>query len=135
MSLTQSKLAIIQKKITGALSIDRHQLTQEFKHIRSHKKIGKLADRQLDSFIKSLNRFCQKRDARLSAIPFVQYQNNLPIAERRDEIKKAILDNQVIIIAGETGSGKTTQLPQICLALGRGSNGIIGHTQPRRIAA
>ncbi|MDC1093956.1 helicase-related protein, partial [Porticoccus sp.] len=135
MSLTQSKLAIIQKKITGALSIDRHQLTQEFKNIRSHKKIGKLADRQLDGFIKRLNRSCQKRDARLSAIPFVQYQNNLPIAERRDEIKKAILDNQVIIIAGETGSGKTTQLPKICLELGRGSNGIIGHTQPRRIAA
>ena len=135
MSLTQSKLAIIQKKITGALSIDRHQLTQEFKNIRSHKKSGQLADRQLDGFIKRLNRSCQKRDARLSAIPFVQYQNNLPIAERRDEIKKAILDNQVIIIAGETGSGKTTQLPKICLELGRGSNGIIGHTQPRRIAA
>jgi ATP-dependent helicase HrpA len=135
MSLTKSKLAIIQKKISGALSIDRHQLTHEFKNIRSRKKSEQLADRQLEDFIKRLNRSCQKRDARLSAIPLVQYQDNLPIVERRDEIKKAILENQVIIIAGETGSGKTTQLPKICLELGRGSHGIIGHTQPRRIAA
>ena len=94
MSLTKSKLAIIQKKISGALSIDRHQLTHEFKNIRSRKNSEQLADRQLEGFIKRLNRSCQKRDARLSATPLVQYQDNLPIAERRDEIKKAILENE-----------------------------------------
>ena len=60
---------------------------------------------------------------------------DLPVSARREEILKLITENQVIVIAGETGSGKTTQLPKMCLELGRGVNGLIGHTQPRRIAA
>jgi ATP-dependent helicase HrpA len=65
----------------------------------------------------------------------ISYPAALPISQRKDEIAAAIRDNQVIIVAGETGSGKTTQLPKICLELGRGVTGQIGHTQPRRIAA
>jgi len=65
----------------------------------------------------------------------ISYPAALPISQRKDEIAAAIRDNQVIIVAGETGSGKTTQLPKICLELGRGVAGQIGHTQPRRIAA
>jgi ATP-dependent RNA helicase HrpA len=63
------------------------------------------------------------------------YPPGLPVSQRRDEIAAAIRDNQVVIVAGETGSGKTTQLPKVCLELGRGVSGQIGHTQPRRIAA
>ena len=63
------------------------------------------------------------------------YPQELPVSQRRDDIAAAIREHQVVIIAGETGSGKTTQLPKICLELGRGSKGMIGHTQPRRIAA
>src|SRR5215813_13434113 len=69
------------------------------------------------------------------AVPVVSYPPDLPVSQRKDEIAAAIRDHQVIIVAGETGSGKTTQLPKICLALGRGVAGQIGHTQPRRIAA
>uniref|UniRef100_UPI00257DF521 ATP-dependent RNA helicase HrpA n=1 Tax=Pseudomonas sp. UBA2522 TaxID=1947309 RepID=UPI00257DF521 len=65
----------------------------------------------------------------------VSYDDSLPIDANRDEIKKALAEHQVLVIAGETGSGKTTQLPKICLELGRGSHGLIAHTQPRRIAA
>src|SRR5258706_13649069 len=65
----------------------------------------------------------------------VSYPPELPVSQRKDEIAAAIRDNQVVIVAGETGSGKTTQLPKICLELGRGVSGQIGHTQPRRIAA
>ncbi|MDG5486258.1 ATP-dependent RNA helicase HrpA [Mycolicibacterium gadium] len=72
--------------------------------------------------------------ARLAAVPAITYPD-LPVSERRDEIAKAITDHQVVIVAGETGSGKTTQLPKICLELGRGIRGTIGHTQPRRLAA
>src|SRR5450631_4051243 len=72
---------------------------------------------------------------RLAAMPKVTYPDDLPVAARRDDIAAAIRDNQVVIVAGETGSGKTTQLPKICLELGRGIEGLIGHTQPRRIAA
>lgn len=65
----------------------------------------------------------------------ISYPPELPVSERREEIAAAIRDHQVVIVAGETGSGKTTQLPKICLELGRGRDGVIGHTQPRRIAA
>src|SRR5216684_846136 len=69
------------------------------------------------------------------AVPVVAYPPDLPVSQRKDEIAAAIRDHQVVIVAGETGSGKTTQLPKICLELGRGVGGQIGHTQPRRIAA
>ena len=71
---------------------------------------------------------------RVAAVPAIEYPP-LPVSERRDEIAHAIRDNQVVVVAGETGSGKTTQLPKICLELGRGISGTIGHTQPRRLAA
>ncbi len=67
--------------------------------------------------------------------PVITYPPELPVSQRRDEIAAAIAAHQVVIVAGETGSGKTTQLPKICLDLGRGRSGLIGHTQPRRIAA
>ena len=69
------------------------------------------------------------------AIPAITYPEQLPVSDRRDDIAEAIKNNQVVIIAGETGSGKTTQIPKICLDLGRGRRGLIGHTQPRRLAA
>ncbi|MDP9376504.1 MAG: ATP-dependent RNA helicase HrpA [Actinomycetota bacterium] len=72
---------------------------------------------------------------RRSAVPAVAYPPELPISERREELLTAIRDNQVVVVAGETGSGKTTQLPKLCLELGRGVRGGIAHTQPRRIAA
>jgi ATP-dependent RNA helicase HrpA len=68
-------------------------------------------------------------------VPRISYPPELPVSQRRDEIAKAIRDHQVVVVAGETGSGKTTQLPKICLELGRGVRGMIGHTQPRRLAA
>ncbi|MGZ5417312.1 MAG: ATP-dependent RNA helicase HrpA [Nocardioides sp.] len=73
--------------------------------------------------------------ARQALVPTVHYPEELPVSQRRDDIAAAIRDHQVVIVAGETGSGKTTQLPKICLELGRGVHGMIGHTQPRRIAA
>ncbi|MCB1705958.1 MAG: ATP-dependent RNA helicase HrpA [Halioglobus sp.] len=68
-------------------------------------------------------------------VPAITYPEELPMSESRDEIARAINANQVVIVAGETGSGKTTQLPKICLELGRGATSLIGHTQPRRLAA
>ncbi len=72
---------------------------------------------------------------RLANLPKPVYQENLPVVERREEITRAIREHQVVIVCGETGSGKTTQLPKMCLELERGVLGMIGHTQPRRIAA
>ena len=72
---------------------------------------------------------------RAASLPAITYPAQLPVSARQEEIAAAILANQVVIVAGETGSGKTTQIPKICLDLGRGVNAMIGHTQPRRIAA
>ena len=77
----------------------------------------------------------QRVTRRRAAVPVITYPAELPVSQRKDDLLAAIRDHQVVIVAGETGSGKTTQLPKICLELGRGITGQIGHTQPRRIAA
>jgi ATP-dependent helicase HrpA len=77
----------------------------------------------------------EMRERRERERPAVRYPEELPVSARREEIAAAIRENQVVVVCGETGSGKTTQLPKICLEMGRGVAGMIGHTQPRRIAA
>ncbi|MGD7339720.1 ATP-dependent RNA helicase HrpA, partial [Ralstonia pseudosolanacearum] len=81
----------------------------------------------------------EARRARANAVPPISFPEALPVSARRDEIARAVAAHQVVIVSGETGSGKTTQLPKICLSIGRGigagGTGLIGHTQPRRIAA
>ncbi|WP_409485664.1 ATP-dependent RNA helicase HrpA [Arsenicicoccus dermatophilus] len=77
----------------------------------------------------------ERHARRRALVPEITYPEHLPVVARKDDIAAAIRDHQVVVIAGETGSGKTTQIPKICLELGRGIHGTIGHTQPRRIAA
>ncbi|MEV5399507.1 ATP-dependent RNA helicase HrpA [Streptomyces cellulosae] len=77
----------------------------------------------------------ERMTARRGRVPEVRYPEQLPVSQKKDAIAEAIRDHQVVIVAGETGSGKTTQIPKICMELGRGVRGMIGHTQPRRIAA
>jgi ATP-dependent helicase HrpA len=89
----------------------------------------------LNPFLVDLARAEARLALRLANLPKPTFDLDLPILERRDEIAAAIAAHQVVVICGETGSGKTTQLPKICLSLGRGTRGLIGHTQPRRIAA
>jgi ATP-dependent helicase HrpA len=83
----------------------------------------------------ALSPSAQRRLARIQQLSNIEYPADLPVVARRDELAQAIEKNQVVIVCGETGSGKTTQLPKICLSLGRGVLGVIGHTQPRRVAA
>jgi ATP-dependent helicase HrpA len=102
--------------------------------------LGKVRDQavrraRLDELAAEVDRAAQRVERRRAAMPTITYPDELPVSQRREEIKKAIAGHQVVIVAGETGSGKTTQLPKICLELGRGVRGLIGHTQPRRIAA
>ena len=92
-------------------------------------------DKELKSLADEMNASAEQAQKRRQSIPKISYPSELPVSERRSEIAKLIRDNQVIVLCGETGSGKSTQLPKICLELGRGIFGTIGHTQPRRIAA
>jgi len=104
--------------------------------IRRINKMSELADinKQLDSIELKVSESIALAAARRVSMPVIRYPD-LPVSEHKDEIGRAIEANQVVIVAGETGSGKTTQIPKICLELGRGVKGIIGHTQPRRLAA
>ena len=83
----------------------------------------------------AIARSVERRQSRAARRPAIDYPPDLPVAQRAPDIAQAIREHQVVIVCGETGSGKTTQLPKICLAIGRGERGLIGHTQPRRIAA
>ena len=113
--------------IKQTLSRDRHYLQQAFK--RPEKFGG------LDAVQQKYQRSHERYSARLATLPTPTYSGDLPVHEKLTELKQAIAQHQVVIIAGETGSGKTTQIPKICLELGRGVAGLIGHTQPRRLAA
>lgn len=77
----------------------------------------------------------ERLERRRAAVPALHFPESLPVTRRKDDIAAALRSSQVVVVAGETGSGKTTQIPKICLELGRGVAGMIGHTQPRRLAA
>ncbi|MYS33756.1 ATP-dependent helicase HrpA [Streptomyces sp. KhCrAH-43] len=89
----------------------------------------------LDEIAAQADKAAGRLEQRAGRVPAVTYPEQLPVSQKKDEILEAIRDHQVVIVAGETGSGKTTQIPKICMELGRGVRGMIGHTQPRRIAA
>ena len=114
---------------------DRFRLQSRLRQIEAESLKG----RDVASRIKSLEREVavsyQKVEARRKNFPTLTFDDSLPINERRREIAEIIRENQVAVICGETGSGKSTQIPKICLEIGRGLYGMIGHTQPRRIAA
>jgi ATP-dependent helicase HrpA len=90
---------------------------------------------EIDALRRDIEASAGKRSARAARVPEIKLDESLPITAKADEIVRLIRDNQVVVLAGETGSGKTTQLPKLCLAAGRGTAGLIGCTQPRRIAA
>ena len=114
---------------------DQFRLKRELQRLRSAKLADKDNQAALESLREKLDRSIAKRRSREENLPETNIDSTLPIFERRDEIIETIQKNQVVIISGETGSGKSTQLPLMCLQAGFGTGGIIGHTQPRRIAA
>ncbi len=128
-------LTPLEKLIPLALRKDQHRLRRSLDRLRADHKAGKDIKRPLEELQIRLDESVAARTARAASVPELEYPGDLPVSERKDDILKAILENQVVIICGETGSGKTTQLPKICLEAGRGVAGYIGHTQPRRIAA
>lgn len=118
-----------------AMPRDRESLRRLRRSIRQAQKRSKPFDRNQRRFETLLAESVAVREKRVAGVPRVQFDQGLPIDERREEIAAAIQESSVVIVCGETGSGKSTQLPKICLAAGRGVEGVIGHTQPRRIAA
>jgi len=115
LSADRPRLRALQRRLRQAPTAERPRLQQEFDALRARSREALALRRQ--------------------ALPRPTFPAELPVSQKRDDIAAAIEASQVIIVCGETGSGKTTQLPKICLALGRGVAGLIGHTQPRRLAA
>jgi len=128
--MTDHAIDTLLQNLDHAMIADRHRLRRQLHELRKRPDEAKLAQ-----WVEKVQASCAQVTARQESVPRIRYDDSLPIAAKRDEIKKALAENQVLVIAGETGSGKTTQLPKICLELGRGSHGLIAHTQPRRIAA
>ncbi|MFD0929888.1 ATP-dependent RNA helicase HrpA [Methylophilus glucosoxydans] len=114
---------------------DRFPLKRRLQQLRDALKQNKPVDKALVELAHKVQASQQRLQARQAALPRPDYPPELPVSGKKDEIAAAIAKHQVVIVCGETGSGKTTQLPKICLELGRGVSGLIGHTQPRRIAA
>src|SRR5215470_12467412 len=127
-------LAELRARLPGLMPRDRRRLSRRLDGAAALRDPG-ARDAAFGQVIAELEAAAARVEARRQAVPAVSYPPDLPVSQRKDEIAAAIRDHQVVIVAGETGSGKTTQLPKICLELGRGVAGQIGHTQPRRIAA
>ena len=134
----------LETALQTCMLADKHTLRRKLRDVADlQKSLQQLLDenaklklqRLLGEIAQKVRISQAKYAARLANLPKPEYALELPVSARRDEIAAAIMDNQVVILCGETGSGKTTQLPKICLELGRGVAGLIGHTQPRRIAA
>jgi ATP-dependent helicase HrpA len=152
---SQISLHRVQRKLAKVFLLDREplrrrlvRLQQEFEKLAQEQAdsasqpIGKVEDSALENWRQKLRELSDDCDAstekveqRRKSFPKITYDVNLPVSERGDELKKLIAENQVVVVCGETGSGKSTQLPKICLELGLGARGLIGHTQPRRLAA
>ncbi|HEY8385574.1 MAG TPA: ATP-dependent RNA helicase HrpA, partial [Porticoccaceae bacterium] len=114
---------------------DRHGFERQWRSIAQRQRQGKPVDKSMARLMEAVEQSRQQVARRRATVPVITYPEDLPIAQKRDDIIAALEKSQVVVVAGETGSGKTTQLPKICLELGRGITGMIGHTQPRRIAA
>ncbi|MET0452479.1 MAG: ATP-dependent RNA helicase HrpA [Mycobacterium sp.] len=125
---SRDELRELRARLDGLTLRDADRLRRRLRDLRGNgpSALGKLAEQftAAEALVAT----------RMAAVPTITYPD-LPVSELRGDIAKAISEHQVVIVAGETGSGKTTQLPKICLELGRGIRGTIGHTQPRRLAA
>jgi ATP-dependent helicase HrpA len=124
----------LSAEIPRAMLADQHRLLSRLRGVERVAS-SRQVDEPLAKLAGDVRRSVARRQQRLAGLPKPTYPDELPVVQRRGEIARAIAENQVLVLAGETGSGKTTQLPKICLELGRGVAGMIAHTQPRRIAA
>src|SRR5688572_12945032 len=132
--VVNSSFSALSARLPGLMARDQDRLRRQLDRARGLK--DRAAQKAiLDEVAAAVEAAEQKIANRRAGAPVPRYPAGLPVSERKDEIARVIAGHQVVIVAGETGSGKSTQLPKICLEAGRGVRGMIGHTQPRRLAA
>jgi len=128
-------LKALRPRIDQAFGPERPGLRKRLAGLERRAHAGKPFDKGLEKLERDLALACQRAEARAASLPTPTYDPDLPVNQRLDDLREVIRDNQVVVICGATGSGKSTQIPKICMELGRGVHGWIGHTQPRRLAA
>ncbi|TYK42781.1 ATP-dependent RNA helicase HrpA [Actinomadura decatromicini] len=130
----RTPLADLRARLPQLMLRDQHRLRRRIDGARKMSDAARRAAvfAEIAADVDAAERRVERRRA---AVPAISYPEQLPVSQKKDDILAAIRDHQVVIVAGETGSGKTTQIPKICLELGRGVLGSVGHTQPRRLAA
>ena len=135
MCQDQNKIHQLFQQLSDCMLVDRRTLKKHLYALQHRLKQKKPIDHGLADISKRLQQSQQQRLQRIAQKPSISYPEDLPVCAKRQHISDTIANHQVVIVAGETGSGKTTQIPKICLELGLGISGMIAHTQPRRIAA
>ncbi len=126
----------LRQSLDETMIRDRHRLRRQLADLEKRSAAGKDVAGGLDKWQQARDSSVLRAQRRREQVPaHIEYPPQLPISDKREDIARLISEHQVVVLAGETGSGKTTQVPKICLELGRGITGTIGHTQPRRIAA
>ena len=129
-------LDALEARIDRTLLVDRHKLLRRLRDLSEGAPRGQFDfGNRLNELALAVDASQAKFSARLASFPAITYPAELPICQRLQELRSAIADHPVVIVQGATGSGKSTQLPKICLELGLGAAGMIGHTQPRRLTA
>ncbi|MCW8935874.1 MAG: ATP-dependent RNA helicase HrpA [Gammaproteobacteria bacterium] len=131
----RTQIDTIKRSIQHIMLKDQFSAKRKVQSIQSRIKASKPVEQALVNLQSLIDQSTRQYQLRLQNKPTTSYPEELPVSQKRDEIIQAIKQNQVIVICGETGSGKTTQLPKMCLDAGLGIRGMIGHTQPRRLAA
>ncbi len=134
MTPSSTNLNQLHQKLQHCRATDSFRFRRRLQQLKEQPSSDSL-DAKLKALASDIDKSIAIKEQRKTNLPKPDYPESLPVSARRKEILEAIRDNQVIILCGETGSGKTTQIPKICLELGRGVDGFIGHTQPRRLAA
>src|SRR3954469_7015235 len=124
----------LRRRLSEVTLRDERRLQRRLDGLRTTKD-APARQRALSAIATEIEKSAKRVQVRAASVPPITYPAELPVSQQRDDLLAAIRAHQVVIVAGETGSGKTTQLPKICLELGRGVRGQIGHTQPRRLAA
>ena len=124
------RLAALKQAVGEVMLRDAERLERRLAGLSRRLRDNKPISRGLQEVQREISRAQQQLSQREAQQITLNYPPDLPVVERREDILNAIRDHQVVVVAGETGSGKTTQLPKICLELGRGRQGLIGHTQP-----
>jgi len=123
-------LAELRRRLPALMLDDQRRLGRRLDGARGDREVARRR-----AVAEAIAQAEHRIERRRNSVPQIRYPEQLPVSQLKDDIAAAIRDHQVVVVAGETGSGKTTQIPKICLQLGRGVRGMIGHTQPRRLAA